>query len=80
VNTTMAPASHSEIAEAVNELADQYRDRCLWFLRPDYYPASDTERLRVLDYIARHGDLAAYRRAGRLKQWLLLSTSAPSAA
>ena len=64
---------------AVDTLVDRYRDRCLWFLRPDYYPATDTERLRVLAYIERYGDLEAYRQAARLKRWLLQSSNAPSA-
>ena len=65
---------------AVDEIVDQYRDQCLWFLRRDYYPATNAERLRILDYIERYGDLDAYRRAARLKRWLLQSSSAPSAA
>ena len=65
---------------AVDEIVDQYRDQCLWFLRQDYYPATKAERLRMLDYIERYGDLDAYRRAARLKRWLLQSSSAPSAA
>ena len=65
---------------AVDEIVDQYRDQCLWFLRQDYYPATNAERLRILQYIERYGDLDAYRRAARLKRWLLQSSSAPSAA
>ena len=38
----------------VNALVDEYRHRCLWFLRSDFYPSTDEERLRVLDYIQRH--------------------------
>jgi hypothetical protein len=58
------------IAAEIDALVDEYRTRCLWFLRSDYYPRSVQERIRVLDAIARQGDLAAYRRAARLKQWL----------
>ena len=72
------PSDHA--SAAVNELVEQYRDRCLWFLRRDYYPATHEERLRVLAYIERYGDLEAYRRAGTLKRWLLQTSSAPSAA
>jgi len=72
--------SADELSAAVDELVEQYRNRCLWFLRSDYYPASDTERLRVLGYIERYGDLEAYRRAGRLKRWLSQRSSASSAA
>jgi len=38
----------SEAAATVAQLVDAYRARCLWFLRPDYYPATDAERVLVL--------------------------------
>lgn len=68
------------VAEAVDRLVDEYRIRCLWFLRPDYYPSTQAERLRVLDAIARHGDRDAFLRAARMRQWLSRKSSAPSAA
>ena len=37
-------------------LVDEYRSRCLWFLREDYYPATRDEILTVLRHIERHGD------------------------
>ena len=64
---------------AVHELVDRYRDMCLWFLRPDYYPATQAETLRVLKYIQRHGDREAHLKAGELQQWLLQHSSAMSA-
>ena len=70
----------SEAAAAVERLIDVYRGRCLWFLRPDYYPATDAERLLVLRYIEHHGDREAYRRAASLRQWLSRNSSAASAA
>lgn len=66
-------------AEAVHQLVDQYRARCLWFLRPDYYPSTLEEQLHVLEYIERHGDREAFRRAATLKRWLSPPSSAPSA-
>ena len=66
--------------EAVDALVDEYRQRCLWFLRENYYPATREERLRVLDYIQRHGDLEAYRRAAEVREWLSLNSSERSAA
>ena len=74
----MELSSTPELA-AIDTLVDRYRDRCLWFLRPDYYPASDSERLHVLAYIERYGDLKAYRQAAQLKRWLLQSSNATSA-
>ena len=66
-------------AEEVNRLVDEYRVRCLWFLRPDYYPTTLKERLRVLEYIERHGDREGFRRAAMLKRWLSPHSNAPSA-
>jgi hypothetical protein len=65
--------------EAIRQLVDEYRGRCLWFLRPDYYPETHEEALRVLDSIQRHGDVGAFRRAGELKRWVSATSNAPSA-
>jgi len=65
---------------AVNALVDEYRHRCLWFLREDYYPATDRERLKVLDYIQRYGDSDAFRRAGEARRWYSPSCRKTSAA
>jgi hypothetical protein len=67
------------LAEAVDRFVDEYRARCLWFLRPDYYPSTVEERLSVLDYIQRHGDREAFRRAAEMRRWLSPTSSAPSA-
>ena len=69
----------SEASAAVDQLVDDYRTRCLWFLRPDYYPATDAERLRVLRHIEQYGDREAYRRAAEVRQWLSRNSSAGSA-
>jgi hypothetical protein len=68
------------VAEAINSLVDEYRYRCLWFLRDDYYPATDDERHRTLEYIQRHGDRRAYLRAAEIRQWLSRPSSVRSAA
>jgi len=64
--------------EAFNALVDDYRTRCLWFLRADYYPVTREERLRVLDYVQRHGDRDAHVRTANLRQWLPQISSADS--
>jgi len=51
-------------------LVDDYRARCLWFLREDYYPETPGERERVLGLIAQHGDHEAFRRAAEVRTWL----------
>lgn len=73
-------AAPRTVADAVNALVDDYRTRCLWFLRADYYPATREEQLRVLDYVQRYGDRDAHVRAATLRQWLSQTSSADSAA
>jgi hypothetical protein len=55
---------------ALRQLVDEYRHRCLWFLRRDYYPTTLPEAERVLDAIQRHGDRDGFRRAARIREWL----------
>lgn len=73
-------AGPDDLEHAVNALVDEYRTRCLWFLRADYYPATDEQRAQVLSYIQRHGDRQAYLRAAALRQWLSPTSSERSAA
>jgi hypothetical protein len=68
------------VMRQVCALVDEYRQRCLWFLRDDYYPVTTADALRVLRSIERHGDVAALRKAAPLKQWLSHNSSAKSAA
>ena len=69
-----------KLMQNVNALVDEYRTRCLWFLREDYYPQTPADALRILEYIERHGDVKAFRKAATLRQWLLQNFSLPSAA
>jgi len=73
------PDDPQEVAAAVNRLVDEYRSLCLWFMRPDYYPQTTAQRLQVLGYIQRHGDLAAFKRAGELRRCLSQTSSETSA-
>jgi hypothetical protein len=70
----------STVMQNVCSLVDEYRQRCLWFLRDNYYPATATDALRMLQYIERHGDVAALRKVAPLKQWLLQHSNEESAA
>ena len=69
-----------ELLREIHALMDAHRRRCLWFLREDYYPATEAEARRVLDYIQQRGDRDAFRKAGQLKLWLSRSSNARSAA
>jgi hypothetical protein len=68
----------AESASMLRALIDEYRDRCLWFLRRDYYPQTPPEAERVLDAIQRHGDLKAFQRAAEIRRCLSRSSSVSS--
>jgi hypothetical protein len=70
----------AELARSVDALVDECRVSCLWYMAPEYYPASDEERWNVLDLIQQHADLATFKRAGELKRWLSRPSSSASAA
>ena len=62
-------------APGLNDVAfmafvDEYRVRCLWFLRQDYYPVTASECESVLRLIEQHGDRLAFLRAAEFRQWL----------
>lgn len=73
----MTGPSHLSDA-ALQAFVDEYRARCLWFLRHDYYPVTAAERERVLRLIEQHGDREAFVRVAEFRQWLSLRSSEPS--
>jgi hypothetical protein len=72
--------AESQLTRDVRRLIDDYRDRCLWFLRRDFYPEGTIETLRTLDSIERYGDQEAFRRAAAIRRWLSPPSSGPSVA
>jgi hypothetical protein len=70
----------SDLTDAtLRAFVDEYRARCLWFLRADYYPTTPAERERVLRLIEQYGDRKAFVRAAEFRQWLSLPFSEHSA-
>lgn len=67
-----------QVLEQVRVLAERERPRCLWFLREDAAITDGASAIEVLRQIAKHGDLAAFRRAEQLKAWLSRHSSATS--
>lgn len=63
----------------LRRFVDQYRTRCLWFLREDYYPHTSAERQEVLRQIAQHGDRDAFLRVAQFRIWLSQRSSETSA-
>jgi hypothetical protein len=72
--------SQEDFSRCVRSLVDEYRGRCLWFLRADFYPESDDQIRRTLSQIEKHGDLRAFQEVSRLKLWLSRHSSEASAA
>lgn len=64
----------------LHRLVEEYRSRCLWFLRPDYYPRHPAEIRRVLGWIETNGDVQAFQRAADIRQWLSRRSNGKSAA
>lgn len=77
--TLQAPPAPSDVRVAIDALVDACRVRCLWYMRTDYYPRTDPERLSVLDAIQARCDTATFRRAGALRTWLSRPSSDASA-
>ena len=73
---TPDPALDAEVRSFV----DDYRERCLWFVRADYYPSTPDEILRVLRWIRARGDREAFQRAGKIEEWLSRTFNEKSAA
>jgi hypothetical protein len=73
-------AERAEVVARIDRLIDEYRIRCLWFMRLDYVPSTDEDRSRLLEYIERHGDREGFMRARELRRWLLQHSSETSAA
>lgn len=67
-----------ELTDELRALVDEYRTRCLWFLRRDLYPTTREQALRVLRQIESHADREGFVRARRLRRWLSPSSSEQS--
>jgi hypothetical protein len=64
------PSAREELVRAIDELVDECRVESLWYLRQDYYPSTDLERVQVLDAIQERSSREVFRRAGMMKAWL----------
>jgi hypothetical protein len=67
------------LEQALTEFIAENRDRCLWFLTPDFQPSDPQSAVRALDYIERYGDTAAFKRSRELRACLRQLSSDTSA-
>jgi hypothetical protein len=70
----------SAVMDRIRELVDEHRATCLWYLREDWLPRTESEALQALDAIARNGDLSAFQKAAELRTWLSRASNSTSAA
>lgn len=52
--------------DCINRFIDEQRQLCLWFMRPDYRPSTDGEKIMVLKKIQLRANLEAYKKAGEM--------------
>jgi hypothetical protein len=69
----------ASVEAELRRLVDDYRARCLWFLKEDYYPGTSSERERILTLITQHGDQRAFQRVAELRTWLSQHSSETTA-
>jgi hypothetical protein len=82
----MTTLDRRTVWENVTRLVAEHRDRCLWFLAPDFEPTDDQSAIRALRYIERYGDKAARdarrtchvrrsaTRTGQRRRWTFFSS------
>ena len=56
--------------EEFRSVARDYRQTCLWFANDAYHPQDEVQLEQVLSAIESNGDLAAFKRVGRIRKWL----------
>src|SRR5258706_12276862 len=69
-----------DVDAAINQLVEENRVQCLWFIRNDYFPDTTEAQLTILKYIETYGDRAAFVSARRLRDCLLQRSNEKSAA
>jgi hypothetical protein len=75
----MTAQDRKTVRDNITRLVAEHRDRCVWFLTPDFQPTDDASAIRALRYIERYGDKAAFEQARSLRTWLQQHSSANSA-
>lgn len=57
-------------SEDFKAVVRDYRDTCLWFANDAYSPKDEVQLEQILSAIESHGDMAAFKRVGRIRKWL----------
>ena len=57
-------------SQEFRSVVNDYRDTCLWFANNVEHPSDRLQLEQILSAIENNGDAAAFRRVGRIRQWL----------
>ena len=57
-------------SEDYKSVVKDYRDVCLWFADLSKPPQNEVQLEQVLSSIETYGDANAFRRVGRIREWL----------
>jgi len=57
-------------SEEYRSVVADYRRSCLWFANDVLHPANEVQLEQVLSAIEANGDMAAFKRIGRIRKWL----------
>ena len=69
-----------EIAKSdeFRSVVEDYRGMCFWNMAENWLPHTREEFLVAAENLEHYGDLSAYRKAGRMREWLLHAFSPTS--
>ena len=57
-------------SKELRSLIDDYRGMCLWNFAEDFMPKDEQQVLFAVEALENYGDMNAYRKAGRIREWL----------
>ena len=61
--------------EEYQSVVRDYRAQCLWFADGCENPQTDVQLEQILNAIETYGDMNAFKRVGRIRQWLSRDSS-----
>lgn len=57
-------------SEELKAIVDDYRAMCLWSMDEGFMPKDERQLAVLAESLERYGDMSAYRKAGRIREWL----------
>ena len=51
-------------------IVDDYRTMCFWSMDEGFFPKNERQLVLIAENLERYGDMSAYRKAGKIREWL----------